>query len=467
MAGRTHRRLAGILAADVVGYSRLMGADETGTLDRLKSYRVNVVEPAITEHRGRIVKLMGDGLLAEFPSVIETVQCAVDVQQAMKDSEAETQEDRRIQLRIGVNLGDIIVEGSDIYGDGVNVAARLESIADPGGICISAIAFDTVDGRLDLTFEDMGLQALKNIDKPVRVYRLAGGDGAQSVDTSEFGTLALPDKPSIAVLPFTNMSRDPEQEFFSDGISEDIITELSRFRSLFVVARNSSFQFRGDSVDVRKVGQQLGVYYVLEGSVRKAGDRIRVTAQLIDATTNEHVWAERYDGSTEDIFDLQDDISRKIVSTIAGRLDDTHAERLSSRTTKDYNAYEHVLRGQKWMQKYALDEYAKARTCFEAAIASDPQFARAHACLGLVAFYEWNGTADPALIDEAFACSETALQLDPHESRCHLALGVAHMFRAEHDKADYHLKRGIRTQSQRRPDHDREWSSSHIYGLSA
>jgi adenylate cyclase len=326
------RRLAAILAADVVGYSRLMSEDETGTLERLKSLRKELVQPKIKERKGRIVKLMGDGLLAEFPSVVEAVQCAIDIQQSMIGREADLPDERRISLRIGVNLGDIIVEGSDIYGDGVNVAARLEALADPGGICISGPAFELVDGKLDLTFDDIGEQQVKNIARPVRVYRLALGSQQTSPSKHLAEPLPLPDKPSIAVLPFTNMSGDPEQEYFSDGITEDIITELSRFRSLFVIARNSSFHYKGQSPKVQDVGCELGVRYVVEGSVRKAGNRIRVTAQLVEASSGNHLWAERYDRDLEDIFAVQDELVRTITSTVGGRVEsagEIRADRLS------------------------------------------------------------------------------------------------------------------------------------------
>ena len=422
-----------------------MGQDETGTLNRLMTLRKELVQPQIAAHKGRIVKLMGDGLLAEFPSVVEAVECAVDIQRGLSTREAELPEGDRVMLRIGVNLGDVIVEGADLYGDGVNVAARLEALSEPGGVCISGTVFDHVEGKVDLDFADLGEQRVKNIEQPVRVYRVVLGreqESAPSGTAADGASPALPALPSIAVLPFTNMSQDPEQEFFSDGISEDIITELSRSKFLFVVARNSSFQFRGESVDIRRAGEQLGVSYVLEGSVRKAGERIRITAQLIDSTTSDHLWAERYDGTTDDIFELQDDVSHSIVTTLVGRLDDAHAQRLARQPTKDFSAYEHALRGQKWMQKYSLQDYAKARKCFEAAIACDPSFARAHAQLGLVGFYEWNGaSSDSPLLKQALQSCEAGLELDPHESRCHLAAGVVYLFHGAHEKADYHLAR--------------------------
>ena len=303
------RRLTAILAADVAGYSRLMGTDEEGTHERLKAHLQELVNPKIAEHRGRIVKNTGDGFLAEFPSVVDAVRCAVEIQRGMAERNAETPEDKRIAFRIGVNLGDVIAEAGDIFGDGVNVAARLEALAEPGGICVSRVVRDQVRDRLDLGFEDLGEQQVKNIARPVRVYRVSDiGGGHQIPSAPAMPTLPLPDKPSVAVLPFANMAHDPDQEFFADGIAEDIITALSRYPSLFVIARNSCFTYKGRAVDVKVVGRELGVRYVLEGSLRKAANRIRVTAQLVEAETGKHVWAERYDRDLADIFAVQDGV---------------------------------------------------------------------------------------------------------------------------------------------------------------
>ena len=304
------RRLAAILAADVAGYSRLMGADEEGTLERLKTLRRELLDPKISEHRGRIVKTTGDGLLVEFASVVDAVRCAVAVQQAMPERNTSVAADDRIELRIGINLGDVIVEGDDLYGDGVNIAARIEALADPGGVFVSNTVHDHVRDRLPFVFEDLGEQQVKNIARPVRVYRVRDL-GAKNPPAP---ALPLPDKPSIAVLPFANMSGDPEQEYFADGMVEEIITALSRIRWLFVIARNSTFTYKGTAVDVKQVGRELGVRYVLEGSVRKAGGRVRITGQLIDALNGTHLWADRFDGSLEDVFDLQD----KVASSVAG-----------------------------------------------------------------------------------------------------------------------------------------------------
>jgi adenylate cyclase len=306
------RRLAAILAADVAGYSRLIGADESGTLQALKAIRAELIDPTITAHNGRLVKTTGDGLLVEFGSVVDALQCATEVQAGVAQRNANAPTDKRIQFRIGINMGDIVVEDGDIFGDGVNVAARLEALAEPGGICVSARVQEDAVGKLELVFEDLGEQALKNIARPVRAYRIVTGAG--SATAPETPALALPDKPSIAVLPFANMSGDPEQEYFVDGMVEEIITALSRIRWLFVIARYSSFTYKGQAVDVKQVGRELGVRYILEGSVRKAGNRVRITGQLIDAATGVHLWADRFDGSLEDVFDLQD----KVASSVAG-----------------------------------------------------------------------------------------------------------------------------------------------------
>ncbi|MCH7795442.1 MAG: adenylate/guanylate cyclase domain-containing protein [Proteobacteria bacterium] len=305
------RRLAAILAADLVGYSRLMRADEEGTLARLKALHRELFEPTVREHRGRIVKLMGDGALVEFASAVDAVRCAVAVQEGLARREAGVAGETALTMRLGINLGDIIIEGDDIYGDGVNLAARLEGLAEPGGICLSASIHEQVRHKLDLGFEDLGEQSVKNIAEPVRVYRIvadAPGTAPAAAPGAE-ASLPLPDKPSIAVLAFDNLSGDPDQEYFADGIAEDIITALSKFRWFFVIARNSSFTYKGKSVDVKQVAEELGVRYVLEGSVRKAGSRVRISAQLIDAATGNHVWAERYDRELADIFDLQDEMT--------------------------------------------------------------------------------------------------------------------------------------------------------------
>ena len=314
------RRLAAILSADVVGYSRLMGEDEAGTLNALKAHRKACIDPAIEAHQGRMVKLMGDGALVEFASVVDAVQCAAAVQDGIAARNAEVPADKRIEFRIGVNLGEVIVEGDDIYGDGVNVAARLQEMCTPGGVAVSAVVFDQVDGKMDLAFDDLGEKRAKNIAKPLRVYSvlLDGADRADGARPTE--PLALPDKPSIAVLPFTNMSGDAEQAYLADGITEDVITALAKNSWFFVIDRNSSFTYKGQTPDTKQVARDLGVRYILEGSVRKAGNRVRVAAQLIDGTTGTHVWAERYDREIEDIFELQDDMTHTIVGVVEPEL---------------------------------------------------------------------------------------------------------------------------------------------------
>jgi adenylate cyclase len=330
------RRLAAILAADIAGYSRLMGADEEGTLAALKALRAEVIDPTIAEHHGRIVKTTGDGLLVEFSSVVDAMRCATAWQAAMAERNTGEPGNGRIEFRIGVNLGDIIIDGDDIYGDGVNIAARLEALAEPGGICIERTVLTQTRGKVDFSVEDIGEQALKNIAQPVHVLRVRAKEKPMPEPASP--ALALPDKPSIAVLPFQNMSGDPEQEYFVDGMVEEIITALSRIRWLFVIARNSSFTYKGQAVDVKQVGRELGVRYVLEGSVRKAGNRVRITGQLIDAETGTHLWADRFDGSLEDVFDLQDKVASSVAGVIEPALQAAETARSADRPTADLTA---------------------------------------------------------------------------------------------------------------------------------
>jgi adenylate cyclase len=368
------RRLAAIVSADVAGYSRLMGRDESGTLAALKSLRQEVVDPAIASHGGRIVKTTGDGLLLEFPSVVNAVRCAVELQTAIADHTAEIRDDRRIAFRIGINQGDIIIEGDDIFGDGVNVAARLQEMAAPGGICISRRVHEDVRDRLDVAFDDGGAQTLKNIARPVQVWHWRSD--AMAVKPAPTSTaLPLPDKPSIAVLPFQNMSGDREQEYFTDGMVEDIITALARFRTLFVIARNSSFTYKGKAVDITQVGQELGVRYVLEGSVRKAANRLRITAQLVDATNGIHIWADRFDGATEDIFDLQDRLAEKVVGAIAPKVEQAEIARATRRPPSSLDAYDCYLRGLAgWFPTTTKDGIDQALQLFRRSIELDPGF---------------------------------------------------------------------------------------------
>jgi len=368
------RRLAAILAADVAGYSRLMGIDEEGTHRDLKAHCHELVEPKIQQHRGRIIKNTGDGFLAEFTSVLDAVRCAAEIQQGMTVRNAKRPGDRRIEFRIGVHQGDIITDGGDIFGDGVNVAARLEGIADPGGICLSARVQEDVRGKLDLAIDDIGQQQLKNIERPVRVYRILSEGKA----TKFRPALALPDRPSIAVLPFQNMSGDPEQDYFADGIVEEIITALSRFRQLFVIARNSSFTYKGRAVDVKEVGRELGVRYVLEGSVRRAANRVRITAQLIDAKTGGHLWAHRFDGTPEDIFDLQDQVTASVVGAIIPKLEEVEFNRIKFKPTESLDAYDYYLRALTYFNQWTNESIDEALKLLNRAIELDPEFASAH-----------------------------------------------------------------------------------------
>jgi adenylate cyclase len=368
---RVERRLAAILAADIAGYSRLIEADEEGALSRLRALRTELIDPKIAFHHGRIVKTTGDGLLVEFASVVDALRCATEVQAAIAESNTRLPADGRIEFRIGINVGDIVVEHGDIFGDGVNVAARLEGLAEPGGICVSARVQEDAAGRLALTFEDMGNQALKNITRPVRAYRVVTAAGSASPQSSSGPP--LPDKPSIAVLPFANMSGDPEQEYFADGMVEEIITALSRIRWLFVIARNSTFTYKGRAIDVKQVGRELGVRYVLEGSVRKAGQRVRITGQLIEALTGTHLWADRFDGSLEDVFDLQDKVASSVAGVIEPALQAAETARSAGRPTNDLTAYDLYLRA------YALTlsstrQVPEALSLLEQAITRDPRY---------------------------------------------------------------------------------------------
>jgi TolB-like protein/tetratricopeptide (TPR) repeat protein len=365
---RAERRLAAILAADVAGYSRLIEADEEGTLGRLKALRAEIIDPKIAGHKGRIVKTTGDGLLVEFASVIDAVRCAAEMQAAMAERNGPQPPDCRIEFRIGIHQGDIVVEDGDIFGDGVNVAARLEALAAPGGICVSARIREDAAGRLDLAFEDIGEQSLKNIGRPIRVFRVVTARKPVSEPP-----LVLPDKPSIAVLPFANISGDPEQEYFADGMVEEIITALSRIRWLFVIARNSSFTYKGQPVDVKQVGCELGVRYVLEGSVRKSGQRVRITGQLIDALTGTHLWADRFDGSLEDIFDLQDRVAVSVAGVIEPALQTAETARSANRPTSDLTAYDLYLRAYAMVFSSAT-QIPQALDLLEQAIDRDPYY---------------------------------------------------------------------------------------------
>src|SRR5262245_58866928 len=394
------RHLAAILAADVAGYSRLMGIDEEGTHAALKVYRREIIDPKITEHRGRIVRIIGDGWLVEFASVIAAVRWAVDVQRAMGERNAGLPQEKRIEFRMGINAGDIIVDGTDIWGDGVNVAARLEALAEPGGICVSGRVQEDVHGSLEIAFDDIGEQQLKNIARPVRVYRVRLKGAGKATPS-----LHQPTKPSIVVLPFNNMSGDPEQEYFADGMVEEIPTALSRPRGLLVIARNSSFTYKGRAVDGKQVGRELGVRYVLEGGVRKAADRVRITAQLIDASTGAHLWADRFDGPLQDIFELQDQVTASVVGAIAPRMEQAEVERAKRKPTESLDAYDYCLRGIASLHSWTKESNDEALRLFTKAIELDPDFASAY---GMASWCYVRRKGSRWIVDRVQETAETA-----------------------------------------------------------
>jgi adenylate cyclase len=440
------RRLAAILVADVVGYTRLMGEDEAGTLAALKAHREEFIEPKIAEHKGRLVKLMGDGALVEFASVIDALACAAELQSGMAERNRQMVEGPRIIFRIGINLGDVIVEGDDLYGDGVNVASRLEGLAEPGGICISAKVYDEVKNKLALGYEDMGEQEVKNVAEPIHVYLIVPERSAGKPKAGPGEDLALPDKPSIAVLPFDNMSGDPEQEFFADGITEDLITALSKVRWFFVIARNSTYTYKGKAVEVTRVAKELGVRYVLEGSVRKAGNRVRITAQLIDATSGRHVWAERYDRQIEDIFDLQDEMSQTIVGAVEPELSAAERDRALSKPPENLDAWESYQRGLWHMWSYERDGNFEAENLLKRATDLDPNFAPAYAYGSYVQYTRvimgWSEGPEQSL-DAGRTLAEKALALDDKDPMAYFAAGRIHMMRGRHDDSIASLETAI------------------------
>src|SRR6478609_1494161 len=433
------RRLTAILAADVVGYSRLMTIDEAGTLAALTSLRKNLVNPKISEHNGRIVKLTGDGMLIEFPSVVSAVACAVDIQSAMRTRNA-AEPAASIEFRIGVNLGDIIVEDGDIFGDGVNVAARLEGISPIGGIAVSQSVRDHVGKRLDLTFEDMGERRLKNIEAPIRVYGISIDTLSQSPDRT---STPAEEKPSIAVLPFNNMSGDPEQEYFSDGITEDIITDLSKVSALFVVARNTAFTYKGKHVDVQEVAKRLGVNFILEGSVRKAGTRVRVTGQLINGKDSGHVWADRYDRDLTDIFAIQDEITHAIVEQLKVKLLPQEKKSIAQAPTANIEAYTFYLRGRQFMQRHSKSNYQLARRMFANAVELDPLYARAYAGIADCDSFLFLHYHLEAGIDTILATAAKALGLDDQLAEAHASRGLALSLGKRYEEATAEFERAI------------------------
>ncbi len=485
------RKLTAILAADVVGYSRLMGADEEATVAMLKTYR-EVMDGFIARHRGRVVSTAGDSVLAEFASPVEAVRCAVSIQQELADRNAALPEDRRMRLRIGVNLGDVIVDGEQIYGDGVNVAARLEGLAEAGGVAISGSVYEQVRNRLSLGFRHTGEQKVKNIAEPVSVYSIdadrvtaspaaiasrafwarrwrlpaaaagvalllaaAGaalwqlypgpGPAAPGAAPGEGAALELPAKPSIAVLPFVNMSDDAEQEYFSDGMTEDLITDLFKISGLFVIARNSLFTYKGKALRPETVGRELGVRYVLEGSVRKAGDRVRITAQLIDAATGYQLWAERYDGDLRDIFTLQDGITEKIVAALAVELTPGERGRLGRKSTDNLEAYDYFLRGLEYRRRGTREANAEARYLFEKTIDLDPGFAAAYTMLGMTYLVEWAllWSQDPIVLERAFDLAQNAISMDDSQASAHMLLSRAYLWKRRYDDAIAEAEKAI------------------------
>jgi adenylate cyclase len=427
------RRLAAILAADVVGYSRMMGEDEAGTLGRLTKMRRELIEPLVSRSRGRIFKLMGDGFLVEFASSVDAVECAMAWHSGAEDHEANHASGAAILFRIGINIGDVLIEGDDIHGDGVNVASRLEGLADPGGTCISADAYRQVRGKVDTAFEDMGDQVLKNITEPVRVYRLSIGAKGHNGQAAGDNAPAYAQHQSIAILPFANMSGDQEQEYFADGITEDIITDLSKLPGLFVIARNSSFAYKGKSPDIRQVCRDLRVKFILEGSVRKAGSRVRITAQLIEGSTGGHTWAERYDRDLADIFAVQDEVTHEIVGALELKI--TDLKKTSTRVDTDSPAaYDNVLRGREQYRLFSREGNIRARQSYERAIELDPNYAPAHAGLALTCLHDWFTGATDAL-DRAYELAQRAKALDPSLPSAYEALGNVSLFKRRHDDA--------------------------------
>jgi adenylate cyclase len=442
---RVERRLAAVLAADVAGYSRLMSADEVGTHAALKSHRRELVDPAIAEHNGRIVKTTGDGMLVEFASAVDAVNCAMVVQSEMRKRNADAA--LKITFRIGINIGDIIIDGGDIFGDGVNIAARLENECDPGGVFVSGGAFEQVRGKTAFAFDDLGERTLKNIERPVRLYAVRGaGVDAVAAESRRRVEPAHSDKPSIAVLPFTNMSGDAEQEFFADGLTEDIITELSRFHDLLVISRNSTFVYKGKAIKIQEIAREFGVNYVLEGSVRKAGNRVRVTVQLIDAETDRHVWAERYDRELEDVFAIQDEVTRAIVATLAGRVEAALHDRAKRKPTDNMVAYECVLAAKVLHHRSTRTDNEEAQRLLDRALELDPDYAHAHAwkacVLGQTWVYDWCEDRD-ALFQQVAAELDTTLRLDDNDSDVHRILASLNLNRDDFDKAAYHQERAL------------------------
>ncbi len=435
----TQRKLTAILSADVAGYSRLMGADEEATVATLTAYR-KVFVSEIENHRGQVVDAKGDAILAEFPSVVDAVKGAVEIQRELAEQNAELSDDRRMDFRIGINLGDVVVKDDVIYGDGVNIAARLEALAESGGICVSGMVYEGVRDRIGVPFEDLGEQEVKNIDRPVRVWRWLAGDGAAPAEPlGATEPLTLPDKPSIAVLPFTNMSGDPEQGYFADGIVEEIITALSKIGKLFVVARNSTFTYKGEAVDVKRVGREQGVRYVLEGSVRRGGDRLRITAQLIDVATGHHLWAERYDRESSDLFALQDEITREVASALQIELTEGEQARLWASSTKNLGAWEFVIQAHDLIHRQHRENMHEARRLLEQALRLDENYAMAWEMFGITHWLDainegWSDSRETSL-SRALEAIDRALEIDPSSPDTLSSLSLVKLTSGNHDEA--------------------------------
>ncbi|MFQ5955103.1 MAG: adenylate/guanylate cyclase domain-containing protein [Kiloniellales bacterium] len=441
------RRLSAILSADVVGYSRLMGEDEAGTLAQVKAHRKELIDPKIAEHNGRIVKLMGDGALVEFTSVVDAVECATEIQRSMRKRNADVPEARRIEFRIGINLGDIIIDGDDIYGDGVNVAARLQELAEPGAVCFSDKVYAEVQGKTDLAFENLGEHRVKNIVRPVRVFQVLIAENRLGAPTDVSQPVpGFGGRPAIAVLPFENMSGDPEQEYFADGIAEDILTRLAMWRWLPVIARNSSFTYKGRAIDVKDVGRELGARYVLEGSVRKAGNRVRISGQLIDSETGHHVWAERYDRALEDVFAVQDEITEAIVAALEPAVGRAEMQRANRENPESLDAWDLYQRGMWYLNKITKEDIEQAGELFQRSAAEDQNFAAARAGIALVGFFRLVlGTAEhPAsMLASAHEAALNAVRCDELDPFAQAALAYTSTYSGQYNAGITAARRAI------------------------